>query len=244
GVATLTVTGNQPGSITITASATGSGGVLAAGSGNPITFNVVAGAVDHFVFDAINSPQTQNAAFAITITAKDAVGNTVTNFGSNSNDKVILTSTGTLAGGPTVTTSQFTNGVLSGFNVTITNTTNNPPGFTITATGVGANSGKTGISNSFAVNPSTVNTSTAVTSNLNPSVYGQSVTFTATVTAQSGSNPPTGSVNFVIDGGSPIAGAPGSTTSTTATWTYTTSALSAATHTVSASFTHTGSFSD
>ncbi|HVI11234.1 MAG TPA: Ig-like domain-containing protein [Candidatus Binatia bacterium] len=38
-------------------------------------------------------------------------------------------------------------------------------------------------------------TSTTLTSTLNPSVYGQSVTWTATVTT-SGPNPPTGSINF------------------------------------------------
>src|ERR1700704_1681546 len=47
-----------------------------------------------------------------------------------------------------------------------------------------------------------VPTSTAIASNFNPSVFSQPVTFTATVT--SGSGTPTGTVNFVIDGGAPI----------------------------------------
>ena len=85
-------------------------------------------------------------------------------------------------------------------------------------------------------------TTTTVASGNNPSSYGQSVAFTTTVSATS---TPTGSVNFVIDGGSPIAGTAGATTATTATWTYTTSALNATNgtpHAVSASYVATGSF--
>ena len=44
-------------------------------------------------------------------------------------------------------------------------------------------------------------TTTAVTSSPNPSVFGQGVTFTATVAAAApGSGMPTGNVQFVIDG--------------------------------------------
>jgi len=147
GVATITVTGNQAGSITIGASATGSGGALAAGTGNPITFNVVASTtVDHFSFATINSPQTAGTAFSITITALDAGNNTVTSFGGGG-DKVTLTSTGALSGAP-LTSNAFVNGVLTQ-NVTITNTTST--GFTITATGPGSNPKPTGTSNSFNV---------------------------------------------------------------------------------------------
>jgi uncharacterized repeat protein (TIGR03803 family) len=52
----------------------------------------------------------------------------------------------------------------------------------------------------FEVNPSgAATTTTAFTSSLNPSIYGQSVTWTAIVTT-SGSAPPTGKVNFSWDG--------------------------------------------
>src|SRR5205823_344226 len=91
-------------------------------------FTVTAGPVTQFVFDTINS-QTQNVAFPITITAKDAANNTVTAFNGGSN-KVMLTSTGALTGAP-ITSPAFVNGVLNSFAVTITNTGN----FTITATG-------------------------------------------------------------------------------------------------------------
>src|SRR5207244_10248892 len=51
GVAALTVTGNQMGAVTISAS----GSALAAGAGNPITFNVVAGAATKLPFDRFSS---------------------------------------------------------------------------------------------------------------------------------------------------------------------------------------------
>src|SRR5439155_10668296 len=112
-------------------------------------------------------------------------------------------------------------------NVSVTNPT--PGGGTAT------------LNNAFTVNNPA--TSTTVTSSLNPSNYGDTVTFTATVARPS---TPTGRVNFVIDGGSPIAGTAGTTTSTTATWTYPTSTLTVAGSppSVSASFVHTGSFQD
>src|SRR5205823_11385837 len=407
---------------------------LVAGTGNPITFTVVASTtVDHFAFAPISSPQTAGTAFNITITAQDAGNNTVTGYSGNG-FKVKLTSTGTFSGSTQTTTPAFTNGVLSNYSVTITNTGT----FTITATDNSGSTNATGTSNAFQVNPGaasklafgqqpstttagqtvtpavtvqiqdangnltsstasvamaigtnpssgslsgttpvaavngvatfnnlsinkggtgytlqatstglnsatslafninnpaptltsisptsgklsqtldvtftgtnfisgvttvsfganiTVNTvtvnsstsltanitigsgatvgprnvsvtnptpgggtatlnnaftvnnpatSTTVTSSLNPSNYGDSVTFTATVTSAS---TPTGSVNFVIDGGSSIAGTPGTTSSTTATWTYTTSTLTVtgSPHTISASFVHTGAFQD
>jgi hypothetical protein len=93
----------------------------------------------------------------------------------------------------------------------------------------------------FTVTSGTAATTTSVTSSSNPSTYGSSVTFTATVNSTS---TPTGSVSFSIDGGSGVAGTVGATTSTTATWTLTTSTLTVGTHTVQAFYTHAGNFSD
>jgi hypothetical protein len=65
----------------------------------------------------------------------------------------------------------------------------------------------------------TILTSTTVTSSANPSVFDQSITFTATVTGSGGTPPPpTGSVQFVIDGtdlGNPVGLANGIATSAT-----------------------------
>src|SRR5208337_1082240 len=58
-------------------------------------------------------------------------------------------------------------------------------------------------------------TTTAVASSLNPSNYGQSVTFTATVTPGTGTFDNGGTVQFVIDGtnyGSPVSLSVGSAT--------------------------------
>ncbi|MBK6590660.1 MAG: Ig-like domain repeat protein [Acidobacteria bacterium] len=77
-----------------------------------------------------------------------------------------------------------------------------------------------------------VGTSTTVGSSVNPSVSGQSVTFTATVAPTSGSNTPTGTVQFSIDGspvGSPVALSGG-------TASFTTSSLSVGNHPVGVSY--------
>ncbi len=77
GVASLTVTGSLAGSVTIAASATGSGGVLAAGTGNPITFTVVAGAVSKLAFGSQPSNTTAGVAISPSVTVQilDAAGN-------------------------------------------------------------------------------------------------------------------------------------------------------------------------
>ena len=109
-----------------------------------VTFK--AGPLDHFAFGTISSPQTAGTAFNVTITAQDVNNNTVTSFDGNG-FKAVLSSTGTLVGAP-ITTPSFTAGVLTQ-SVTITNTGT----FTITAVGNGNDSGVTGTSNSFTVNP-------------------------------------------------------------------------------------------
>jgi MBG domain (YGX type)/Bacterial Ig-like domain (group 3)/Galactose oxidase, central domain len=89
-------------------------------------------------------------------------------------------------------------------------------------------------------------TTTLVSSSLNPSVYGQTVTFTATVTSAGGSGTPAGSVTF-YDGGS--CASPGSLLASAGTLNgsgvaiFSTSALSAGTHNVVACYSPTGGFS-
>jgi hypothetical protein len=94
--------------------------------------------LDHFTFNAINSPQVAGTGFSITITAKDVYGNTVTSY----------TTAGTLSdlsGSITPTSSgTFTSGVRT---VTVTVTTTYS-GDTISISG----SGKSGTSNAFTVN--------------------------------------------------------------------------------------------
>ena len=89
---------------------------------------------------------------------------------------------------------------------------------------------------SFTVNKA--NTSTGVTSSLNPSIYGQSATFTATVSPLGpGAGTPTGTVTF-LDGGSTI----GSGTLSGGVATLTISSLLAGNHTITTTYTGDGSF--
>ena len=79
-------------------------------------------------------------------------------------------------------------------------------------------------------------TSTAVTSSLNPSNQGQSVTFTATVTPQT-TGIPTGTVTF-SDGSTTL----GQATLTNGTASYSTAALSSGSHSITASYSGDSSF--
>src|SRR5207237_7125945 len=82
------------------------------------------------------------------------------------------------------------------------------------------------------------NTPPAVASSVNPSAFGQSVTFTATVTATApGTGTPTGTVTFK-DGATPI----GTNTLSAGQTTFTTSSLSVASHTISAVYNGDGNF--
>jgi hypothetical protein len=79
-------------------------------------------------------------------------------------------------------------------------------------------------------------TSTVVSSSANPSVFGQSITFTATV---AGTGTPTGSVQFVVDGsnlGTAVTLSGGTATSIP------TASLAEGIHTVAANYTATGNF--
>ncbi|HLU08507.1 MAG TPA: Ig-like domain repeat protein, partial [Oceanobacillus sp.] len=76
-------------------------------------------------------------------------------------------------------------------------------------------------------------TTTTLTSSLNPSNFGEAVTFTATVTSASGT--PTGTVTFSIDG---VSQAPVSLASGQAS--FTTSSLSVGAHTITASYSGEG----
>ena len=120
GVATLTVTGNAVGPVTITASATG----LAPGTGNPISFNVVAAAATRLVITG-SSTQTAGTTQNLTITAKDGSGNIDTNYtgdkaltfsGANASTSpvtspTVTSKTGTTVNFGTATTITFSNGV-------------------------------------------------------------------------------------------------------------------------------------
>ena len=105
------------------------------------------------------------------------------------------------------------------------------------ATGTGlSNYTITYVNGTLTVNPAT--TSTVVISSADPSVYGQPITFTATVTNTSiGSSPvPTGTVQFIVDGSN--FGAPMTVTATGQEISLPDTFLSGASHTVNAVYTN------
>src|SRR5439155_6601256 len=89
-------------------------------------------------------------------------------------------------------------------------------------------------------------TTLAVNSSVNPSISGQAVTFTATVSVtgpgSTAAGNPTGTVNF-FDGGTNIGQGMLSTSGATTTASLSTSSLTVATHTITASYIGDGNFS-
>src|SRR6266853_1257964 len=132
GVATLTVTGGQPGSVTITASATGSGGALVAGTGNPITFNVVTGAASKLALSGSTANLTAGTTRVLTATIQDTAGNTITT-GPDSSLSVTFAKTSGAGSVSGLTSVNATGGVAT---LTVTGTT--AGSVTITASGTGS----------------------------------------------------------------------------------------------------------
>ncbi|MDZ7319307.1 MAG: hypothetical protein ONB11_09150 [candidate division KSB1 bacterium] len=133
--------GQWTGNVTITKSRTGNTiTVTSSGkAGTSNAFNVAPGALDHFRIQPISSPQVAGVSFVISIIAEDAYNNQVTSFVSTAN---LTDATSTIS--PTAT-GNFSGGSWSG-SVTITKSQSD---VTITA----SQSGKSGQSNVFNVNP-------------------------------------------------------------------------------------------
>ena len=131
-------------------------------------------------------------------------------------------------------------GTLSGGVATFTTSALAVGSHTIT-TSYGGDANFIASAGSLTGNPQVVNqanSSTAVTSSQNPSGFGQSVTFTATVSAVApGAGTPTGTVTF-LDGGSPV----GTGNLSGGIATFTTSALTVGSHTVTTSYGGDGNF--
>jgi Bacterial Ig-like domain (group 3)/IPT/TIG domain len=125
----------------------------------------------------------------------------------------------------------------SGTQITATS----PPGtgtVHVTVTTPAGTSAATAADQFTYTHTTTITTTTALTSSANPSVYGQAVNFTATVSPASGTGTPTGTVTFVADG-TQIGTA---SLDSSGTATVTTSALAAGRHTVTATYAASNSF--
>ncbi len=106
---------------------------------------------------------------------------------------------------------------------------------TFTLTGTDSLGAKTTATYSItATGTTTTTTAVAVASSANPSVYGQSVTFTATVTPASGTFDDGGTVQFLVDGAS--FGSPQSFNIAAGAFTIQDAALSVGTHTITANY--------
>jgi hypothetical protein len=185
------------------------------------------------------STSSQPVSLTSDLTATSTVsGGTVTYTVTNSSSTQI---------GSAVTSGIVSNGVTPSTNYTLP--ANTPGGtYTIHASYRGAESflGSTATGN-LVVGASAASTTTAVASSVNPSTYGQSVSFTATVSSSTAS--PTGTVQFVVDGtdfGSAVAlSAAGSKTSTATSQATTTLSVAGSPHSVTVNYLNTdGSFSD
>ena len=189
------------------------------------------GMATHLVFTQQPfSTITAGDPFTIIVSAEDAYGQVDSSYSG--------TVTLTLPGGGGTVSAAAINGVARFTFLKV-----NDPGSddTIQATA----SGLTGAtSDSFYVGePAATSTTTVLGSSLNPSTYGQSVTFTATVSDTSGVVP-TGSVEFyegssLIGFGSTLSGNGNSAAST-----FTTSAMTAETQSIMAVYAATGVFGD
>jgi hypothetical protein len=225
GVATFTTSALAVGNHTITTSYGGDGnfnGSTGSLTGNPQVVNkantttAVTSSVNPSVFG-------QSVTFTATVSAVAPGAGTPTGTVTFLDGGSPI-GTGTLSGG----IATFTTSALAVGNHTIT-------------TSYGGDGNFNGSTGSLTGNPQVVNksdTTTAVTSSANPSVFGQSVTFTATVAAVApGSGTPTGTVTF-LDGGSPI----GTGTLSGGIATFTTSALAIGNHTITTSYGGDGNF--
>src|SRR5215212_10047095 len=165
-----------------TTTITASDGTTNGPASSNLTVN--AGALSSFIVtntsDGIIGTQTAGTPFDIKVRAIDAGGNTITSFDGGSNKVMISPSSGTLSAG-SGNTDAFINGVLSSWSVTFSISGSYPGSFSLTATGIGGNSGITGTSNNFTVNAPPCTTPTVTLQPVNQGVtYGAaSATFTA-----------------------------------------------------------------
>jgi hypothetical protein len=225
GVASFTTSSLGFGLHTITTSYAGDTGVV--GSSGSLTGN----------------PQVVNKAVAITSLTGSVNPSEV---GQSVTFTATLSAVAPSVGTPTGTVdfldggTQIGTGTLVGGRATFTTSALAAGGHTITTSYAGDNSfnGDTG---QLVGNPLTVNkddATTALTSSVNASRFGQSVTFTATLSVvPPGAGTPTGTVKF-LDGGTQI----GSASLTAGAATFTTSALAAGDHTITTTYAGDNSF--
>lgn len=227
GLATFTTSALTVGSHTITTSYVGDG--TFSGSTGPLTGSpeVVNQAISSTAVTSSQNPSGlgQPLTFTATVSAVTPGAGTPTGTVTFLDGGSPL-GTGTLSGG----TAMFTTSALAVGSHTIT-------------TSYGGDGSFNGSTGSLTGNPQVIgerDSKTVISSSSNPSVFGQTVTFTAAVSALApGTGTPTGTVTF-LDGGSPI----GTGTLSEGVATFTTSALAVGSHTITTSYGGDGTFND
>ena len=219
-------------------SAGGTCGSAAAGGGGGGSSLVPAGGSQTLT----TSPASVTISYTLPITA------TVTTLVSSANSSVAgqqVTYTATVSPVPDGGTVAFTDGgaTIGGCGAQPVDTSTGTAACQVTYASPGAHSITADYSGDASFGPSTsaaltqtvnqAGTATVVTSSANPSVSGQSVTFTATVSpVPPGTGTPTGTVTF-SDGGTPLGTA---TLNGNGAATFTTSALAAGDHAITAAY--------
>ena len=184
-VAGILVYSGAPGSMTFTAT----GGTSSkTGTSSSVTLN--AGGLDHFVV-TVASPQAVGTAFSgtCTITAKDAINNTITTFDASTDNVTISSSAGGTVSGlgsgnnaVLNRAADFTSGVASLANALVYTGASGPMTFAAT----GATSAKTGTSSSVTVNVGTLDH--FVVNIATPQIVGAAFSGTCAITAQDAGN--------------------------------------------------------
>src|SRR5207249_4069466 len=136
------------------------------------------------------------------------------------------------------TTALSTNALSSG-QVNFTTTSLAPGSHSITAVYNGDSNFNTSTSSAVSQLVNKADTMTTITSSFNPSVFGQSVTFTATVVAVSpGTGTPTNTVTFTVDGTDQTP----ASVNASGQATFSSSSFSLGTHTIAAAYNGDGNF--
>jgi hypothetical protein len=216
GTATFQVSNLSPGSHTLTAQYAGSTN-LSGSTSNTVSQTVSAAATTTSITSSVN-PSSFGEPVTFTATVAAVSPGTGTPTGTvNFFDGATNIGSGTLSGG----TASFQ---ISSLSVGT---------HTITAQYAGSASHAPSTASTVTQVVNAANTTTALTSSLNPSIFGDSVTFTATVSAVSpGAGTPTGSVTF-FDGATSLGVG---TLSAGGTATLSTAALGIGTHTITAQY--------
>ncbi|WP_161495356.1 Ig-like domain repeat protein [Bradyrhizobium sacchari] len=242
--------GTPTGSVTFSISGDGSGSELATLSGGIASFTTWLNPGSYTISATYSGDGNFNSSLGSMNTSQIVTrANSTTAVTSSANPSVFgqpVTFTAIVSGGISILTADFFDGGTSispgpfpnGGTLTISPLA--VGNHTITASFAG-DSFYYGSTGPLTGNPQVVNkanTTTSVTSSVNPSAVGQFVTFTAVVAPVApGAGTPTGTVTF-LDGGSPIGTAALSGGSVSLT----TAALAAGNHTITASFGGDGNF--